>query len=61
MNETKCAMPNFEAMYQIMVEENHKLREENEHLHEKLKLIQRAHDNLSSQMDVVRLIFGGNR
>ena len=63
MKETgnRCAAPNYEAMYEIQAQDNNKLREENARLHEKLKAIQRAHDTLSAQMDVVRLIFGGNR
>lgn len=54
-----CAMPDYEAMYVRLAEENRKLHLENERLKCELGNTKNRCEILEGQLSIVHLIFGG--
>lgn len=59
--EKACMAPNYEKMYENERDDAIRLREMNSALEYDLKREREARMVLEAQMEVVRLIFGGNK
>ena len=56
----KCCAPNYEAMYDELLDKYNKLREKCALLECDLRIERKDRKILEAQMEVVRLIFGGD-